>query len=595
MTPIHLHSEPYQATGNIDALAATKAIGRPNLSQWHVFLRETIQNSWDARLGHSIQFSVDAHTPDESQGVAFRDFFALVPPDRAFQHSDALSLFLDDIEEQTVLIVSDRSTRGLGGPTRADKPVEGRTDFVDFVRNIGRDAAKTVGGGTYGFGKAILWRSSACSTVVVHSRTYVDDHFETRLMAISLTASYNEGQRRFTGRHWWGVPDPATGAEPLRGDAASDWADRLGFAPFGEEETGTSLMVLGPIAEHEGQSLQDVMESLHQAVLWWCWPHLVDRTIEVSLSIEGETVEIEDPSQHRDLKEFVNAYVRVGREEVLTWPWERTEVVGRRGLGRLGKMVWRHHPEQRSDGRWRPAEWTGSHIALTRKPRFIVKYRPVPAHPDGQLTAGVFVADDQRDEDFAASEPVAHEDWSPENMGKAKGEQNPVRIALNQIDRAVISGRSAAPARVGAENKQLGLNHLAGALGTSVGLGVDGGTRSPSGTRSRGGGGGARRQQSLQVAPGASLSSVNDTPVARFTISCRTADTAHLALRPRLCVEGGAPDPDTAPALASLMLDGREITVLRDDFVEVPSGQHEITVGVVVPASGAVTVDPRWC
>ncbi|OLT31033.1 hypothetical protein BJF82_02465 [Kytococcus sp. CUA-901] len=71
---MHLFSEPYNASGNIDARAAGKALGQPRLPHWHIFLRETLQNSWDARLSESgtIDFRVEAWTPATEEAEASR-------------------------------------------------------------------------------------------------------------------------------------------------------------------------------------------------------------------------------------------------------------------------------------------------------------------------------------------------------------------------------------------------------------------------------------------------------------------------------------------------------------------------------------------
>src|SRR4051794_14455537 len=81
---LSLYSEPFQPVGNIDARAARRAIGRPTLDAWTIFLRETLQNSWDARVrpeGH-IGFSVDAWWATQRQKRAlFEQVFAQQPPE----------------------------------------------------------------------------------------------------------------------------------------------------------------------------------------------------------------------------------------------------------------------------------------------------------------------------------------------------------------------------------------------------------------------------------------------------------------------------------------------------------------------------------
>lgn len=589
--PVHLHSEPYQATGNIDARAASKAIGRPRLPHWHVFLRETIQNSWDARLTPAgIRFSIDAWTPQRMQAHHLRTFFALTPPPSAFTDSDSLDDFLEDLDEQTVLVVSDRRTRGLGGPTRADQYVEGRTDFVDFVRNIGRDASKSIGGGTYGFGKAILWRSSMCSTVLVYSRTRVGSRYESRMIAVSLTSSYDEAGMRFTGRHWWGMKHPDTGAEPFRDADADRWAERLGLEVFAADETGTSLMVMGPIAEERGQSLQQVMASISDAVLWWCWPHLVDRTIDVSITAEGEPVPVPDPREHPRLKHFAGAYERRGREE-LSWPWS-TRSIRNRHLGTLGELTWRLYQSVNVSGSWEPEGGARSHVALMRKPRFIVKYENAREAPEGVDLAGVFVAADGYDGEFAAAEPVAHEDWTPDVMGLAKGQHNPVRIALRRIAESLREEMRSSKQENAGERKRDGVNQLAGVLGAHVGLGVD--ASSPRTRTSTSSGGRPRRKPVIDMVDAARLGVDDAGARATFSFTCAGgAGGGTITLSSGYVLDGGGVDETRPPGILGVRVDGARVD-MEESTVQVGPGDHAVEVDVRATARGIVTLKPEF-
>ena len=93
----------------------------------------------------------------------------------------------------------------------------GRTDFVDLIRDTGRRASKGLGGGTYGFGKAVLCQASAVSTIVIYSRTGLERPQSSRLIAMAIgNDEYLEHGVRYTGRHWWGIIDDGV-AEPVLG------------------------------------------------------------------------------------------------------------------------------------------------------------------------------------------------------------------------------------------------------------------------------------------------------------------------------------------------------------------------------------------
>ena len=214
---LYLYSEPYHPQGNIDARATRRAIGSlPHLDSWSLFLRETLQNSWDARLDPDggVEFSVDAFWLAPEQHEFLRDEVLADLP----QGGSDLAEWLE--RDFGLLVVSDRGCRGLGGPTRADLSTSGSSDFVDFVRNVGRAEDKALGGGTYGFGKGVLYGASVCSTIMVFTRTRVAGLLVSRFMAISLGSSFDVSRKRYTGRHWWGVADDLTGAEPVTGRRA---------------------------------------------------------------------------------------------------------------------------------------------------------------------------------------------------------------------------------------------------------------------------------------------------------------------------------------------------------------------------------------
>ena len=350
MTALDLYSEPYRPEGNIDARAARRALGHPpQLGAWALFLRETLQNSWDARTAPDgrIAFRVDAFFPDRSQTRALRDeVFATLPPAKAMGE-------FKPTQELPVLVVTDHGTRGLGGPTRADLAQTERSDFVDFIRNVGRAEDKELGGGTYGFGKGVLYEASVCSTIIVFTRTTVADRQVSRLMAVQLGSSYENSRKRFTGRHWWGLASDLTGAEPMTGRSAEALASRLGLTFIPEGETGTSIMVIGPMARKDDETLAEIVEQIANAAVWWAWPHMIGTggsglsTIDFTFTHQGEVVELPDPRSHPVLKHYVDAYRRAvdlaaGASPTEGWPWVDKPVrAGHGGRVQLGVLSYR--------------------------------------------------------------------------------------------------------------------------------------------------------------------------------------------------------------------------------------------------------------
>ena len=93
------------------------------------------------------------------------------------------------------------------------------------------------GGGTYGFGKAVFFRASEASTIVVHTRCRNEhDEVESRLVGCALGSSYESDGCVHTGRRWFGIPDGANNLEPIRGEDADAIAKPLGFPPLAPGE-----------------------------------------------------------------------------------------------------------------------------------------------------------------------------------------------------------------------------------------------------------------------------------------------------------------------------------------------------------------------
>lgn len=591
MTALDLYSEPYRPEGNIDARAARRALGHPpQFGPWALLLRETLQNSWDARLTDEITYRVDAWFPTKEQTRALADeVFHRLPPLKAMGGNRPTD------RDLPVLVITDHGTRGLGGPTRADLAQADRSDFVDFIRNIGRAEDKALGGGTYGFGKGILYETSICSTIIVFTRTTLADRTVSRLMAVRLGSSYEHSGKRYTGRHWWGVANELTGAEPVTGRAAEQLAASLGLSFIPTGETGTSIMIVGPLAQSDNETLEDVVAAIADAALWWAWPHMVRDalgrgSITFHFTHDGEAVHLPDPAEHPALKHYVDAYRRASdvaskRPPDDGWPWTNKEVrVGHGGRVLLGALAYRSLlPDQVAAVQ--DATDTVSvarHVALMRAPKLVVKYLEAPSDPRGLGLAGVFIANLQLDSEFALSEPVAHDDWIPANLGREKYQRNHVKQTLDALKRELRPDLTQATG-VESGTTLTGLLALANGLGALLdgsGIGADAGRpvagqdlplgdaragtsadRGQPGFGDAGGGGagaggagvpqlkGKRRRATARLDGKPRLVLVADEPVARFAVETNvpSGQVVRITGEPRVVVDGGAETPSEAP------------------------------------------------
>jgi hypothetical protein len=181
---------------------------------------------------------------------------------------------------------------------------------------------------------------------------------------------------------------------------------------------------------------------------------------------------------------------------------------------------------------------------LMREPRFIVRYLEVPADAQGAERAGVFIADPELDSAFALAEPVAHDDWVPENLQLGRYQRNPVRQALDRIRAALRPKLQDQPAVAGGGRFD-GVAHIASLLGSLV-AGHPDGTDLSAGEDDRGQGstrgsdtpGGSGPTAESGAAGGSGTSGRRPGPMRPYGAGARL----EMAERPRLLLaEGGKP------------------------------------------------------
>ncbi len=265
-------SQPFAPEGSAAAEGLVQHLGRPALDPLTVLVREAVQNSWDARLGDGVvTFDIDVRLLG-ARTAAWRE--VLLPGPASESNVDLDRALRPDA---AVVVVSDRNTVGLGGPLRAGTKAQGdeKADFVQFLRNVGEPSDHKFGGGTYGFGKGIFYRLSRTGAILVDTKTAVGGPAGRRLMGAALGHSWYRGDRRFTGRHWWGVVAPDDIPDPAVDEQAAEIADVLGLPGFADGRPGTDIVILAadlgvtgaepdtrPRTPHESATL------LSSSVLW---------------------------------------------------------------------------------------------------------------------------------------------------------------------------------------------------------------------------------------------------------------------------------------------------------------------------------------
>ncbi|MFD9337286.1 hypothetical protein ACFWBF_23195 [Streptomyces sp. NPDC060028] len=477
MTQPSWYSQPYPPEGASAAEGIRNQLGRPELDLLTILVRESAQNSWDARPVNSsvpIDYGIDLWTVGPAHAEAWRRMLLNGAPGGTERFPLRDTLKQGSIR---VMAVSDRGTRGLGGPTRADAAVGPERDFVNFIRNIGEPRDTPLGGGTYGFGKGIFFLLSRPGTVLVYSRCRTPQGgAETRLIGCTLWKSYTGAEpgesRRYTGRHWWGDTSGEV-VEPLVGHEAEAVAHRLGLKPFGAEETGTTIVVVDPGLD--GLAPAEAASYLADSLAWHLWPKMISvggepPAMRFSVSCDGVPQSVPDPRETRPLNLFVAAY-----ENMAGPGGSRLECKSpRRYLGRLG-LVKRVLPplEPTRASRLMDIEDLVHHVCLMRPAELVVTYRRGPKPPsENQGYAGVFRADESMDEVYAKAEPPTHDAWHPQSLSYP--ESTFVKTTFTRIDEALEGLLSLqGVVRPGASSIALGAasTHFAGLVGGAWGIG----------------------------------------------------------------------------------------------------------------------------
>ncbi|MFF7112814.1 hypothetical protein ACFY91_10960 [Streptomyces albogriseolus] len=587
------YSQPYPPEGASAAEGIRNQLGRPELDLLTILVRESAQNSWDARLPDSstpVDYGIDMWTVTPAHAGAWRTLLPAGAPTNP-DHFPLRNTLRHPVIR--VLAVSDRGTRGLGGPTRANDAVGADRDFVSFIRNIGEPRDRALGGGTYGFGKGIFYLLSKSGSVLVHSRCRTSEGgYETRLIGCTLWKSYvatERGEdRRYTGRHWWGDTSGDV-VEPLVGAAADAAAQRLGLRPFGPRETGTTVVVIDPNLD-EFEQPTDAADYLAETIAWHLWPKMISAdgkppAMRFSVTCDGVPYEVPNPRTTSPLHMFVKAYEVMksgqGRDLACLKP--------KKHLGRLGLDKRIMPALERSRAReLLGIEDVVHHVCLMRPAELVVSYRPGPKPPSiHQGYAGVFRADESMDEVYAKAEPPTHDAWNPHSLERP--ESTYVHTTFTRIGEALNgllslngnAGQGASTVALGAAS-----SYFSGLVGGAWGIGGATDYSKPGSTATRSTdvdddtGGRGRRTTKKGKAPGGATVGGGDRGHAGAPYG---ADDSTPRRRPRVQYIG---DP--------YYEDHGESTLLVQEFrLPVPGPQRvRSDLAVTLPGTGGRETDP---
>jgi len=438
--------------------------GINELSEPELLVRETAQNSWDARrvaLKGSTPMSFRVTDLNGAPAVRdqLKDFFGEAAEFGSGRPSREDPTVLRNLwtslsrDTTSVLYVRDEGTMGLGGPTNArDAVPDGVVDrYVRFLLNIGQANAEETAGGSYGLGRSVFWRTSSCQTVIVYTRFMEGRLYRSRLIGSSIGAGFRRGGVNHTGRHWW---SDGENGQPFEGPKAEEWARRLGFRSYEGDSTGTTVMVIAPSTPGGPRDLATALKMSIEFHLWPKYVTLPGRAPEetMTFAVEHGTEKFE-PRNGPDLYgsplgNHVRAFALGRSKKNESGPLQYSATLEHdfrgfdlRSIGRLSvlKMVPQADVPSAADTvsgidpEDDPTDLTSvieerfadvaDTIALMRTPELIVGYKRIKNPDNGVALFGVFKATPAANGYLRRSESATHSEWSstvPQNNDEGK-------------------------------------------------------------------------------------------------------------------------------------------------------------------------------
>ncbi|MEQ1505432.1 MAG: hypothetical protein ABMB14_24585 [Myxococcota bacterium] len=262
------------------------------------FTREVLQNATDQHLAGdpvpvSVRFVLDPVSGERLDALRtalrwdaleahVRGVVASAGPTERGRFARAVDA---DPAEILVLWIEDRHTTGLVGPEAGDGP------FAALCRDrLFSDKREAGAGGSFGLGKAVLWRFSRWSTVAFGSRLGEDGR--RRFVAKAALPWHEVGDRGFAGDGWLGREEPTEGGPRAVSvwDADADAAlAGLGAAPLPHDTGGTSIGVVGfeEPATDDAPAPSALAERLRTAADRSFWPAVALGRLDLSVEVRG--------------------------------------------------------------------------------------------------------------------------------------------------------------------------------------------------------------------------------------------------------------------------------------------------------------------
>ena len=219
--------------------------------------------------------------------------------------------------ELTIMIVEDTNTTGLCGPEFGYEESKISKNFSSLIRDeLFSEKLINNAGGSYGLGKAVLWRFSQFSTVFFSSKiSELDKNQSDRIRFIGRTSlPWHENENeKFTGDGWFGKQEDVNGevtSVSMWGNEAESFVKQI----FNQknQEFGTSILILGffePI--NEDREIPEILSEMELSIKKWFWPSLFSKRKSLEVRLESwkndKRIEYKEITKTIEFEPFIDA------------------------------------------------------------------------------------------------------------------------------------------------------------------------------------------------------------------------------------------------------------------------------------------------
>lgn len=255
--------------------AILRSLQNASLPVLDLLVRESFQNSLDARLKNEDFVRIELHT-NKIQTNEVSNYF------------DGITNNLNQQlpEETTVLSVADSNTTGLTGEfNTSDIEKLDESNIYKLIYGINMNQEEGDAGGSWGLGKTSFFRIGS-GIVIYYTRIKNENgSYEERLAACLIEDSKKEDAvmpNNPRGIAWWGdknsSADDYDKSYPITNkEFIHEFLKDFKLQPYKKDETGTTIII--PFINEEELTLKTEENGLASGVYWW------EDSIENSLEI----------------------------------------------------------------------------------------------------------------------------------------------------------------------------------------------------------------------------------------------------------------------------------------------------------------------